>query len=355
MRAAAIFLASICLAPALCAQQTPTIDLKGLSRVDVLGVRRSQIAGTGACDGEGNVYVRLWSGMPRKQGVAANAVWKISATGELVASFRALDAFHSEMMEQDEELVGKGVFVTADERVFQPVTVHGETFIVEFTKDGSLKSKTKLISNDLEDALIYRLAVFKSGEFLLTAATGKDHLVPFTGVFTSDGTLLRKINEPEDEEARQNTSPVQFGSSRALDDIAGADFLWRGDVALASDGNVYLMHGTRSPALIYAISPSGDVIRKMRIDAGDPKLMARSIKYDASRLAVQFDREVAIGSRHSLVKIVDLHGRPVATYRVDPTSAGGRSLFLAGYRSGSLTFVPLYSENKLYLVKADLP
>jgi hypothetical protein len=89
MRTAWIFLASVCIAPAMCAEQTPTVDLKDFSRVEVSSTRRSQIAGTGVCDGEGNTYVGFWSGMPGKLGVAANAVWKISATGELVGAFRA--------------------------------------------------------------------------------------------------------------------------------------------------------------------------------------------------------------------------------------------------------------------------
>jgi hypothetical protein len=243
------------------------------------------------------------------------------------------------MMENGRELVGKGIFVSADQRVFQAVALGGEVFVVGFAADGSVKSRTKLLSDDLQDARIYRLAVFSSGEFLLTASTGKDHIVPFTGLFASDGSLLKKIYESEDEEARQKTSPLEFVNSRPLDDIGGADFLWRGDVALASDGNVYLLHGTRSPALIYVISSSGDV-RKVRIDAGDSKSVARTLKSYAGRLAVQFDKQAGSGGRQSLVKVTDLGGNLMATYRVDPTAVGGRSFFLAGYGRDGFTFVP---------------
>jgi len=38
------------------------------------------------------------------------------------------------------------------------------------------------------------------------------------------------------------------------------------DVAAGSDGTVYLLHGASCP-LIYVISPDGDVVRKLRIDA----------------------------------------------------------------------------------------
>jgi len=114
------------------------------------------------------------------------------------------------------------------------------------------------------------------------------------------------------------------------------------------------MHGTRSPALVYVISPSGDV-RKIRIDAGDSKSVARSLKSYEGRLAVQFDKEAGSGGRQSLLKVTDLAGNSIATYRVDPTAVGGRSFFLAGYGPDGFTFVPFYSENKMYVVKAKLP
>jgi hypothetical protein len=56
---------------------------------------------------------------------------------------------------------------------------------------------------------LLHLAVFKSGEYLAVGLTGTigenaPHLrKPFTAVFAADGRLVKKIYEPEDEDARQ--------------------------------------------------------------------------------------------------------------------------------------------------------
>jgi hypothetical protein len=47
----------------------------------------------------------------------------------------------------------------------------------------------------------FHLAVFKSGEYLVAGLTGKNSHTPFKAVFAADGRLVKKIYEPEDEEA----------------------------------------------------------------------------------------------------------------------------------------------------------
>jgi hypothetical protein len=351
----AIFLIGVCgIAPASCAQQVSPFDLKVSSKVEVPMVRRSPVGGVGISDDGGNVYARLWGGVAGTQDRAASPIWKISPAGSMVQSFRILDAFPADATGKGIEVVGRDSFATADGRVFQTADAHGDTYVVEFAKDGSVKTKTKLVSDDLEQAWTWRLAVSQSGEFLLTASTGKDHLIPFTGIFATDGRLIKKIYEQEDDEARQKSLPADW-SERAVDAIAGVDFVKRSGIATDSDGNFYLLHGTASPALVYVISPRGDVIRKLRIDAGDPGLLARSIKFHSGRLAIQFDKGIDQRTRESLIKVIDLQGNPIADYRVAVAASGSRSLFLAGYSSDGFTFVPYYNEDKLYLLKTKLP
>lgn len=229
--------------------------------------------------------------------------------------------------------------------------MRGDVFVVEFAQDGSVKAKTKLATPFY--AQPWLLAVFKSGEYLLTATTGTDNLAPFTAVFATDGRLVKTIYEPEDEEARKKASPADW-SSRPIGITGGADFVSRGDVAAGSDGNVYLLHGTASPALVYVISPAGEVIRKLRIDAGDPDLLARSIKFYSGRLAVEFDRWFDFDTHQNLIKVTDLEGNSIADYRMRP-AIGTHALYLAGYGSEGFTFIPYENEDKFYLVKAKLP
>ena len=113
------------------------------------------------------------------------------------------------------------------------------------------------------------------------------------------------------------------------------------------------MHGTSSPALIYVISPAGDVIRKLRIDAGDPDLVARRIRSHAGRLAIQFDRWSAPDSQESVIIVTDLRGNPTVGYKMGAV-VDGENVYLAGFASDGLTFSPYMTKDQLYLVKAKL-
>jgi hypothetical protein len=194
MKSSASLLAGLCcVAPMLCAQQvaTPVVDLKATRKVQVSTTLRSPWRAAAICDGAGNVYMRLLeSEGPGTQERAAVPIRKIDPDGHLVKNFRVLDAFPNHTTGKSVDLLGRGVFVTLDGRVFQTADVHGDTFVVEFAQDGSVKAKTKLAASDLAQVWTWRFAVFKSGEYLLSASTGKDHLTPFTGVFAADGRLV---------------------------------------------------------------------------------------------------------------------------------------------------------------------
>jgi len=355
MRTQLVLLAAVCgVAPMLCAQHPSAtlVDLKADAKIEVPArVRATQSRG-GICDGAGNLYIRpiATEGKPGQER-AASPTWKISPDGNLMGSFRVLDAFQNLQARGGVNVLGKGVFVTADGKVFQAADSQGEVFVVEFAPDGSVKSKTKLATAPHTQSWL--LAVFKSGEYLVTATTGEDNLTPFTAVFAADGRLVKKIYEPEDEEARQKASPSDW-EPRPIGSVGGADFVHRGDVAAGSDGNVYLLHGTASPALVYVISPAGEVLRKLRIDAGDSGLLARSIKFYAGQLAVEFDRWFLFDTHQNLIKVTDQQGNSIAEYRMRPV-VGDHSLYLAGYGPEGFTFVPYENDGKLYLVKSKLP
>ncbi len=354
MKVPIIFLVGVCgIARILCAQQvaTPIVDIRETIKIDVPMTHPGTQSRGGVCDGAGNLYVRRNESEKPGQQRAALPIQKISPAGDLVGSFRVLDALPSTRTDRGVDVVGRSVFVTTDGRVFQAAIGSDGVFVVEFAQDGSVKAKTKLATGSATTPWL--LAVFKSGEYLLTATTGMDNLTPFTAVFSADGRMVKAIYEPEDEEARKKASPADW-RSRPIGGGGGADFVSRGDVAAGSDGNVYLLHGTASPALIYAISPAGDVVRKLRIDAGDPDLLARSIKFYSGRLAIEFDRWFNFDAHQNVIKVTDLEGNSIADYRIRPVE-GNHALYLAGYGSDGFTFVPYKNEDRLYLVKAKLP
>jgi hypothetical protein len=382
MKMTPLLLASLCAVPTLCAQQAPNtvVSLTATTKVVVPSTHYGSMSfGEDMCDSAGNLYTAQDDTSADEATMKALTAEEVGATmrkratlpfqkitpvGTLAGSFGIADVFPGARA-----VTRHGFFVSAEGKVFQAVHVHDRddsVFVVEFAQDGSVKAKTELQVGPLRGiegvpatpggpvgswASPWHLAVFKSGEYLLTGAAGKDRLTPFTAVFDANGRMLKKIYEPEDEEARLKTRPdAYYASSRGGD--GGLDFLRSGGIAAGPDGNVYLLHGTQAYALVYVISSKGDVVRKLRIESGDPELVARSIKLYAGHLAVEFDDKWA-GERRNLIKVTDLQGGPVADYKIG--TVGGDFLYMADYGPEGFTFTPWSHEGNMYLVKAKLP
>jgi len=332
----------------------PAVKLAATARVEGPLTRTATMGESrDMCDAAGNLYTRQNEAGFSMREFATQAFQKITPTGSASAAFRVTDAVPGT---GTKPVVGRDFFVTASGRVFQLAwVVRDDVYVVEFAQDGSVKSRTQLQTYGRVKSP-YHLAVFDTGEYLLTGDAGKDGLVPFTAVFAPDGRLLKEIREPEDEEASRNASPADR-DSRSLATVGGnggTDFVRFGGVAMGSDGNAYLLHGTTSFALVYVISSGGDVVRKLRIDSGTSDLIARSIKYYAGRLAIEFDQLDASGTLGNVITLSDPKGNLIARYTIDPVEDHD-SLYLAGYGANGFTFTPYYHRNKLYMIQAKLP
>jgi hypothetical protein len=337
MKMSAFLLASVCgVAPMLCAQQVATtaVSLKATTKVEAPLSHPMDVKGPAMCDGRGNVYAL--------QLVATHwsPIQEITPDAKLAGNFGLPGSFPGDV---------RNVLVGQDGRVYQLAKSRQDSYVVEFTPDGSVKAKTKLEVDPYVEG--WHLAVFKSGEYLLVGGTVvatrtgiKEERTPFTAVFAADGRLVKKIYEPEAEEARQKgESDVKIGVT-----IDNSNFLTAGDVAAGSDGNVYLLRGGY-PSLVYVISPSGEVLRKLRVDTGNPDLVAENVKFYAGRLAIQF---YGLGAAHqNLIKVMDLKGNAIADYEV----GADEYPILACYDSEGFTMIPAHSETKLQLLKVKLP
>jgi len=359
-----LLLAGVCAGPMVCAQPTatPVVNLTAITKVDAPLVPSASMIAYATCDSAGNVYARQADKEmltdPVKRRMAP--VQKITPAGSLAGSFQVADAFPEATRSKNgiavprhEYISSHDIFVTANGRAFQVVWVMGEVFVVEFAQDGSVKAKTKLLTEPGSRMSPWHLAVFGSGEYLVTGAIGKDRLTPFTAVFAADGRMVKKIYEPEDEDARSKARPGDLvAPSRGGN--GGVDFVMYGGVTVGSDGNAYLLHGTTSFALVYVISPAGDVVRKLRIESGDPDLVARNIKSYAGRLAVEFDDNYA-GEYRNLIKVTDLQGKSIADYGMGKVE--GQFLYLAGYSAAGFHFMPYETtdDKKMFVVNAKLP
>ncbi len=332
----ALVLAGACgLAPMLCAQQgaeMPAVNIEA-TKVQLPLSHPAQMIDKIACDSKGNIYARVWAGDDSR--TDRLSVQEITPEGKLTRNFRAADA-------SENTDVAKGIFVSDTGDIYQVARMRGGIYAMKFAKDGSVGSTVKL---EADARLVdpWQLAVFKTGGYLLSGLTGEDHRTPYTAVFDANGKLVKKIYEPEDEDARRKAAS---GDAEYTRSNAGNRFVGFGDVAGGSDGNVYLLRGA-APALVYVISPAGEVVRKLHIDALDHNFVAGDIKSYAGRLAIGFN------GPSTLVVVTDLEGNAIASYAIDRHKPDRPAL--ACYGSGGFTFVTVYAEKELYLLTAKLP
>jgi hypothetical protein len=79
-----------------------------------------------------------------------------------------------------------------------------------------------------------------------------------------------------------------------------------------------------SPAIFYALSAGGEVLRRFTVDPGDISYGPVAMHVSGNRIAVLF-REPQ--TQEKIMKIVDLEGRELATYSADvryPADAEGK-------------------------------
>jgi len=291
------------------------LQSKGSVKVPLVGT----LVGKARCDDAGSMYVRFMDDETSRvhHGITKIPIEKINRDGSVAASFRIIAALP--------DISGKDFFVSGDGRVYQAGFMpDGAVYVAEFTPRGAVNSNVRLSSSGF---IPYQTLVFPSGEFLLSGTTGLSNgRRPFTAVFDPRGRLIKEIYEPEDEDSRLR---AEAGDRDFLPEEvnAGNTFVWRGDAALGSDGNAYLLRAG-SQALVYVISARGDVVGKLRIDSPEPGLVAESIKSGPGTIAIGFlHRGMITGS----IKVVDLQGAPVATYVADdPRVPGVPGCYLHG-------------------------
>jgi hypothetical protein len=125
-------------------------------------------------------------------------------------------------------------------------------------------------------------------------------------------------------------------------------------IEAAEDGNLYLMRRL-TPAIFYAIAPSGEVVRRFTVDPGDSSLEPWEMHPSGSRIAVVFHNPQ---TWDTVLKIVNLQGRPIESYAAameygkdgnrKPESMGG-PLVCYSSKPERFTFLANGEDNKLEL------
>jgi hypothetical protein len=254
-----------------------------------------------SCDGDGNLYLGAAS-----QG---DAIRKINSKGELVALFKP-------GANPDIEIRGAGSYnISPDGELYIWVGSRTEItrYVLVFKSDGSYKSSIKL-----EPGFAWlpaSLAVFPNGNLLMTGQRldrkSKQFILPFTGIFRSDGKLLKDVALEENEKLPEVPSIDDLPKGQPMPVYSNRAVAW-GEMEAATDGNIYAMRWV-SPAAFYAISRGGEVMKRFTLDPGDPGYQPEQMHVSGNRIAVLFRQP---DTKDQIMKIVDLEGQELATYDI---------------------------------------
>jgi len=199
-------------------------------------------------------------------------------------------------------LSAKGVFEaefdTSDELVNMYAVRHnggvamihldGATKVVDnFGPDGKRESSVRLESPP-KPFFPSQVAVFRSGEMLLAGVQYHPGYTASTAVYDPTGHLVKQFVLDGDAEIER---AIEVGDARyTRAPREGNEPVSRSVAITGDDGFVYLMRAT-SPATVYVISPTGDMVRRIVVSAPtDTGLTTFGIRVAKNKLAIKFSR-----------------------------------------------------------------
>ncbi len=294
------------------------------------------LVGNAKCDEAGNLYLRVMDEEASRTHRITSTLplLRIAPDGTVAGTY--------DVTKVAADLRAIAFIVTGDGDVFMAARSDPEATVsvVAFTKAVPLGKQVSLESDFF---VPYQIAVFPTGEFLLSGILGPENRSPYTGLYDQKGKLIRSIYEPEDEDARHRAESGEPGF-RPSSIQFGNDFVTHGDVAIGSDGNAYLL---RSSGLIYVISHSGQVLRKLRIESPEPGMLGSRIHSAPGRLAVVFLQHQ---SNQGVIEIVDYQGQNLGSHTT--VDSGVYPGLMGCFDSTDFTFVAVDDNDRLQMLKA---
>jgi hypothetical protein len=291
------------------------------------------------CDSDGNLYIRKFASDRPMLG----PVVKIDTDGKRAALFDAASFAQLDLDRVD-------AFSPAPDgglyQIAQSGVLKRRIFVLHFSSDGTASSPTRLDA-DLE---VYTFAAFADGNFLVSGVerdplNKKDQGKNFTAVFSADGRELAPLSF--EKRAKAGAKGAGAKGTAAAVSAEGENPPLKLDLAEAevgSDGNLYMMRAS-SPALVYVIAPTGEIVKTLKVAGPTAGAMPSAFHVSGNQMALLFWSE-----EHQTVVVADAQtGRKIATY-VD--LSGGSAFACFSANEGVFTFLRLGEANELEVIRA---
>jgi hypothetical protein len=259
------------------------------------------------CDEKGRSYVKL---MQPGMGMAG-PVFRISDKGVAEAEFDITGTLGN-------------TFAVRPNGGIAAAHLDGKIKVIDnFDPDGQRDAEVRLESPPIP-FFPTQIAIFPSGGILLAGTQYRTRDQASTAVYDHAGHLIKQLVLERDEELGRT---IQTGDHKPSPASRVDNSSILQSVAITGDdGNVYLMRAT-SPPTIYAISSTGEVVRKIVVQdpagVGWPKFGIRMIK---NRLVVEFYRECtdtldSDSCKGTVFSVLDARtGKPLANYSLEDTA-----------------------------------
>jgi hypothetical protein len=230
--------------------------------------------------------------------------------------------------------------VSPDGEVAAIAAAPHELYFLRFGKDGTASSRTKL-------ELVFKpkqVVLFENGSFLVSGATlvnnEGDRPEALNVVFSADGRILKKIQtrpvRTQDDESRSRPTDEDVGINPEIE---------YGAAVRGTDGNAYLLRHA-SPATVYVISPTGELVRTLTIRPPFKEMLPYGMIFSDEKLLITFVEDQQV----SLIAADAQTGEPLAEYIV-PDELG--AALACSAEGGEFTFLN-HAKGKLVLARASV-
>ena len=314
-----------------------TIALHASSTMNVASETGGAFMSSSRCDADGNLYVRKLA-VDRP---LLGPVVKIDPDGKRVALFDPA-AFSQLALDRADAFLPAsdgGMYQIAQSGVLKP-----RIYVVHFSSDGSPSSPT-LLNADFE---VYTFAAFAGGNFLVSGVkrdvqNKSDRGRNFTAVFSADGRELAQLSFQAQESVKASARKANTNDAEKA--TPGLDLA---EAEAGRDGNLYVMRFS-SPALVYVIAPTGNIMKTIKVSSPLPGALPSAFHLSGNRLALSFWNEE--NQRQTVVVVDAQTGRKIASY-ADPTGLGP-SFACYSANDGVFTFLRLGEGNELEVIRAE--